>query len=186
MSKLTLDVSDVEIAGLAAKSMVDNLETPQIKSLVERVGLDDIRANQWVPMEQMVQLFDMIDQAKSSSTQAYVAMGMRIAEQSEFPPEMLKDLTMETMIMEWDTHYRINHRGGNLPEIKSVQTGETSYELHMEPPQRHPYPYDMTYGMVYAFCRRLLPKGTNAVVKYDDMKSPYNDPSNGVVLQVSW
>lgn len=178
----------VEVAGSAAKSMVDNLITPDIEHLVRKHHLDDIQLDSWVPLSNLCNLFnDVAGTMGGGATQAFVAMGMKIAEQSEFPPEMLQNLTMPIMMMGWDDHYKANHRGATLPAIQTVQISDTVYELHM-PGEEHPYPYDMTYGMAYGFCRRLLSRRelNNFVVEYDKDHSPQSDWTEGVILRVKW
>ena len=175
-----------EIAGSAAKSMVDNLSTPDIKTLIVKHGLDKIELTDWVPLHKMCDLFnDVAASQAGGASQTFVVMGMRIAEQSEFPPEMLEHLTVPVMVMGWDDHYKVNHRGGTLQAIVPKKISETQYEIHMVG-LAHPDPYDMTYGMVYGFCRKLLPKGTKFTVSYDEVHSPYNQWQDGVILKVQW
>lgn len=166
--------------------MIDNISTADIEALVAKHDLTNIQINGWVPLHKLCHLFnDVVDVHGDSAAQIFVAMGMKIAEQSEFPPETLSNLTIPIMIMGWNDHYRANHRGGTLPDITPKQISEREYELHMVG-EEHPYPYDMTYGMVYGFCRTLLNKDTKFRVSYADNHSPYTIWEQGVILKVTW
>ncbi|MEO0565496.1 MAG: hypothetical protein AAF125_25540, partial [Chloroflexota bacterium] len=174
----------VDVAGSAAKSMVDNLATSDIQDIIERHGLGDIQPGDWVPLHEMCGMFNDAEAILGGgAAQVYVAMGMKIAEQSEFPSEMLESLTMEVMLMGWNDHYKANHRGAQLADVASHKISDTSFELHF-PADGYPYPYNLAYGMAFGFCKKLLPKGINFKVEYDDVHSPYADWTEGVVLRV--
>lgn len=176
----------IEVAGSAAKSMINNIVTSDIETLIAKHGLDRVQTTDWVRLNTLCQLFnDITEFHEGSSAQIFVAMGMKIAEQSEFPPEMLSGLTLPMILMGWNDHYWMNHRGGTLPEIVSRKISEHEYELRMVG-EEHPYPYNMTYGMVYGFCRTLLPKHTKFHIWYEDNYSPYTTWHNGVILRTSW
>lgn len=184
MRKIYQAAPEIEIAGSAAISMVDNLISEDISHLIEEHGLANIDVDDWIPAQQMFDLFnDVVDHG--GSTQAFVAMGMRIAEQSEFPPEMLQQLTLQAMMEGWNDHYQANHRGGHVPPTETVKLSETAYELHLKG-EEHLYPYDVTYGMIYSFCKRLLPDGADFRVYYDEEYDPYEDWTNGVIIHVEW
>lgn len=186
MEKIYQAPADVEIAGSAATSMIHNIATEDIASLAEKHGLNGVTVEDWVPLSKMCALFnDVAASVGGGAEQVFIGMGMRIAEQSEVPPEMRANLTLPVMLMGWNDHYNANHRGGNLPDIISRKIGEREYELHMEG-KAHPYPYNMTYGMVYGFCRTLLPQNTTYHVVYEEQHSPYSTWENGVIIRVTW
>ncbi|MEL6404324.1 MAG: hypothetical protein AAFR81_08155 [Chloroflexota bacterium] len=148
--------------------------------------MDNIALDEWVPLQSLCDLFnEFYESAPGNAEQAFVAMGMRIAEQSEFPPEMKEQLTLPIMLMGWDDHYQANHRGGHLPPVRTKQISETSYGLHV-PGNEYPYPYNVTYGMIFSFGKMLLPAGTHCNVSYDEKRSPYDTWENGVIIKVSW
>lgn len=186
MRKVFKAPSGVQVAGSAANSMIQNLASDEISAFARKHGLADIALDDWVSLQSLCDLFnEFYDSAPANAEQAFVAMGMRVAEQSEFPPEMLEQLTLPIMLMGWDDHYKVNHRGGELPSVRTKQLSETSYELHM-PGEDHPYPYNMTYGMIFSFGKMLLPANAHCKVSYDEKKSPYSTWENGVILKVSW
>lgn len=134
----------------------------------------------------MCALFNDVTQDEGAdASRAFVAMGTRIAEQSEFPPEMRENLTLPMMLMGWNDHYQVNHRGGTLEPVVPKQVSETEFELHL-PGDGYPYPYDITYGMVFGFCRMLLPDGQKYRVAFDDPQAVYNNWQNGVILRITW
>ena len=183
MNKIYQSPPNIELAGSAAKSMVDNMASQHVEDLIEKHGLENIQLDDWIPLQPMCDFFNDVVE-KGGSGQAFVAMGMKIAEQSEFPPEMRESLTLPMMLEGWDSHYQANHRGGTLPRVETVQKSDTSYELHL--PEAHVYPYDLAYGMVYSFCKMLLPPDTNFSVTYDPDHTPYENWSDGVIIRVVW
>ena len=186
MRKIFTAPQGVEVAGSAAKAMIQNLASREIDAFAEKHGLANISLHDWVPLQSLCDLFnEFYDSAPANAEQAFVAMGMRVAEQSEFPPEMIAELTLPVMLMGWDDHYKANHRGGDLPPVRTKQISDTEYELHMLG-EAHPYPYNMTYGMIFSFGKMLLPTGTHCNVSYDEKRSPYGTWENGVVIKVSW
>lgn len=172
------------VSGTTTLSFVDNIGAGEFQDLIAKHGLDNIDTTQWYPVQQVFDLFNDITARMGGVGQVFVAMGMRIAEQSDFPPEMKEELTLIGILEGWQEHYAVNHTGGELPPVTTVKLADTHYQMHFRPD--HLYPFDLVYGMVYGFCRLLLPPGTAFVVKYDDEKNPYRDYSKGVIVDVRW
>lgn len=174
----------LEVAGMTVTSFIDNLASNNIKELVERHGLDNIDSEKWYPVQKVFDLFNEIVESQSGNTQPFVAMGMKIAEQSEFPPEMKASLTLPMILNGWQDHYQANHRGASFPPVETVMVNDKHYQLVCQ--ADHIYPFDLVYGMAFGFCRLLLPKGTDFLVKYDDKHTPYGDFGDKVIINISW
>jgi hypothetical protein len=176
---------ELEVAGSTTLSFIDNISSTTFRPLIERHNLQAVDTTQWYPLQRIFDLFN--DIAEQNGTQPFVAMGMKIAQQSEFPPEMLgHELSLVEVLNGWQAHYEANHRGGDLPPVETIKVDDTHYQLILQPD--HLYPYDLVYGMAYGFCRLLLPKGSSFKVAYADGHHPHLDMSGDdhVIINVSW
>ena len=173
----------LELAGVTTLSLVENIVSDAIQPLREKHNLVEIDTEKWYPVQQVFDLFN--DIVEEHGTQSFVAMGMKIAEQSEFPPEMLgSELSLVQILEGWQTHYEANHRGGDYPPVGTIKVADNHYQLVLK--LEHIYPYDLVYGMVYGFCKLLLPKGTPFTVKYDEKQNPHTEGASKILINVMW
>ena len=174
----------IEVAGTTTLSFVENISSSTIDDLRKKHGLVEIDTEKWYPLQKVFGLFN--DISEKYGTQPFVAMGMKIAEQSEFPPEMLGSTVSMVQILEgWQAHYEANHRGGEYPPVETKKISDDHYQLILKPD--HLYPYDLVYGMAYGFCKLLLPQGTDFTVAYDEKLNPMlKEDDQGVVVDVKW
>ncbi len=174
---------NLQVSGVTLDSMVRNLEAEMIEPVIAEHGLATIKHDEWYPLQIVFDAFnDMMK--RYNNTQLFVAMGMKIAEQSEFPPELQGQVTLPMMLIGWQEHYEANHRGGTLPPVETIQIADNHYQLVLQ--ANHLYPFNLVYGMVYGFCRLLLPEGTYFVVEYDDVHTPYGDYGDKVIINITW
>jgi len=173
----------LEVSGLTTLSFVNNLDSSSFAELISKHGLEEIDTEAWYPLNKVFGLFNDIA-AENRGSSPFVAMGMKIAEQSPFPPELRNQLTLTGILEGWHDHYEASHRGGTLPEVLTEKVDDQHYKLIL--PANHLYPFNLVYGMAYGFCRLLLPQGTNFKVKYDETHTPYGDYGDKVVIHVSW
>ncbi len=174
----------LEVIGVAVLSFVRNMGTDAFDALILKHGFDTVDVDAWYPAQRVFDLFNDVVDSSSGNTQIFVAMGMQIAEQSQFPPEMAESLTLAMILEGWQIHYQANHRGADLPPVETVKVSDTHYQLVLSPDNL--YPADLVYGMAYGFCKLLLPPETYFSVSYDDEYSPYNDPHGQVIVHISW
>jgi hypothetical protein len=172
------------VSGTTTLSFVENVGSGEFEDLIAKHNLNNIDTEKWYPVQQVFDLFNDMTERAGGIGQVFVAMGMKIAEQSDFPPELKQELTLIGILEGWQEHYAVNHRGADLPPVTTKKLGDSHYQLVLRPD--HLYPYDLVYGMAYGFCKLLLPKGTKFVVKYADDFNPYKGYSQGVVIDVSW
>jgi|GEM_PF-1517866 len=174
---------NIEVAGTTTLSFVENISSSMIDDLRKKHDLVEIDTEKWYPLQRVFDLFN--DISEEYGTQPFVAMGMKIAEQSEFPPEMLgSEMSMVQILEGWQAHYEANHRGGTLPPVVTKKVSDNHYQLVL--PSNHLYPFDLVYGMAYGFCKLLLPKGTQFTIRYDDEKNPLSSDDTEVVVNVQW
>ncbi|MDX2162400.1 MAG: hypothetical protein SF162_13820 [bacterium] len=178
--------ANLKVFGATALSFIDNIGADTYRALAKAQGLGDIDRESWVPLQPIFDLFNQVVEMDTGSTQSFVAMGLRIAEQSAFPPELQNDRTLIGILEGWMSHYAANHQGAPLPPVTTHRISDQHYELHLLP--EHLYPYDLVYGMAYGFCRLLLPAGSHFSVTYKANHSPYEDDAQEktIIVSVRW
>lgn len=174
---------NLEVAGLTTLSFVSNLDSTNYAELIKKHGLENVDTEAWYPLNKVFGLFNDIA-AQNRGHAPFVVMGMKITQQSPFPPDMLNGLTLAGILEGWQEHYEASHRGGTLPPVVTEKLGEQNYRLILQ--EDHLYPYDLVYGMAYGFCKLLLPRGTNFKVMYDPEHTPYGDYGDRIIVNVSW
>lgn len=175
----------LEVAGVTALSYIDNIASDSYQPLIEKHGLENLEEEKWYPLQPFFNFFNEIVEMQGT-TQPFVAMGMKIADHSIFPPEMIgQEVSMVQIIEGWQDHYAVNHRGADLIPVKSQKVADRHYQLILD--KDHHYPFDLVYGLAFGFCRRMLPEDTDFEVSYDETHSPYNeDYGDKVIINISW
>lgn len=174
----------LEVSGPTTLSLVSNLASYSFQPLIEAHHLDQIDPDQWYPVQQVFDLFNALVEQNNENTQPFVAMGMKIAEQSTFPPEMQGKITIAMILEGWQAHYQANHRGGTLPPVTTVKLADNHYQLHLRPD--HLYPFDLVYRMAFGFCRLLLPDEVDFTVRYLEGHNPHETYSDSVIVDIAW
>lgn len=174
----------LEVRGIDAFSMIDNIRTADYYPLLKKYKLTAVDPDAWYPLAVIFDLFNDIVAEAGGDTQYFVAMGMQVAKQTEFPPHMEGDLSLRTVIEGWQDLYAYNHRGAELPPIEVYSEGVQQYGVYLRPD--HLYPFDLVYGQAFGFCKRFLDPTSDFVLVYDTHHSPYHDPSEGVILHLGW
>jgi hypothetical protein len=82
----------------------------------------------------------------------------------------------------WDGLYQYLHRGGDAGKIVVEKITDTHYNT------RHTvlYPDDMSYGVLYGYGRRFLPRGTQFKVYYDTSIQRLDDEGKFTDIHIEW
>ncbi len=173
--------STIEVNGSVLKAYVDNLRSDIFLPRLQEAGYLNIHEDEWYQLEPLFNILSEI-QDKEDSMSAFVALGIAIAKESIFPPE-LDTPTIEQILLGWDDHYQYNHRGGSIGNVETKQIADRCYQLVLSP--EYVYPAEIAYGLAHGFCRRLIPKNMHWTVAFDEEKSPYTG-SDVVIINVKW
>lgn len=173
--------STVEVSGSVLKAYVDNLRSDIFLPRLQKAGYLNIREDGWY---QLQPLFDILNeiQEEDDATSAFVALGIAIAEDSIFPPELATP-TIEQILLGWDAHYQYNHQGGTIGNVETRVIDDTHYQL-IFPPQ-YIYPTELAYGLAHGFCRRFMPADVTWTVAFDEELNPYRG-TDTVIVNVQW
>ena len=171
---------NVEVIGASVLSFVENVQSNEIHPYLEKYGLTDIDPHKWYPLQDWLNVInDMAEKENLSST--LVAIGMKIYQTIELPPEV-ENSTFAEILMGWDNAYQAQHRGGDVGEVLVEPLEDNHYKATIN----IPYPSDMIYGVAYGMGRRFLPDGTHFVVKYDPDSPRWEDGGDKTVLHITW
>lgn len=179
MRHLTCD-PNVEIIGAAMLSIMDNLNVSEIYPFLEKHGLVEIDPSQWYATHLWLNVMNDLAEHTNLMTNL-VAIGLRIAENVVLPPE-LANATLPQMLEVWDNVYQMQHRGGDIGQVKTEKINDTTYKTtHV-----HLYPDDLTYGVGYGWAKRFLPTGTSFKVWYDESIPRMDEGGEETIIHISW
>lgn len=143
--------------------------------------LDHVQPDEWYPQQEFLDVFYDLSQGSYQATFNLVAVGMRIGDQAQFPPEVD---SIEAILHTLDASYHRNNRD---------QVG--GWDVYATAPNEMicisstPYPADLEYGMVYSLVRRFRPVGVNFTVYHEpDIEGEPNRKNGGdrCMYRVVW
>ncbi len=173
--------SNSELIGYYVLALVENIQSPEVRPIMEKHGLVNLVPDQWYPLRlwfdafnEMLQLPNVMDNM--------VAIGMKIGQLIPIPPG-LQNPTYEQMLMAWDGIYQQAHRNGDVGHILCEKVGDKHYKAILT----DSYPDDLTYGIFYTLTRRFLPPGTQFKLYYDQVFPARDRGGKDVTLiHVEW
>jgi hypothetical protein len=144
---------NVEVLGRVIMSAVAGLGKGALEVL--RVhGLGDPQPDQWYSQQAFL---DTLKALSEDGLLNLVAVGMKIPENAEWPPDID---SLEAALASIDEAYHLNHRGGEIGHYLYQKVGERHARLTCT----NPYPSDFDYGLIYATTRLYSPPGTRFYV----------------------
>lgn len=181
MRKLTCPPG-TETLGLLLNSWYDNLQGDEVRPIMEKHGMVNLEPHTWYPVQMLLDATNEIAE-RFNMTPNFVAIGMKIGQEVPIPPGM-ENPTLEEVLMIWDDLYQGLHRGGDVGGIKIVKVSDTYFKTI----QSGIYPDDMSYGVLYAYGQRFLPRGTSFDVFYDPDVTPRDQGGTGeaTYINIEW
>lgn len=174
---------DLEIIGSTVLSIVDNLASKSLEDIAIKHGLVNIQMDEWYPAQKVFDFFTEVE--RELGPQTFVAMGMKVAEIGEYPPDLAtKEDTLRNLLEGWAEFYTAHHRGADFPNAKTVKLSDTHYHVHFK--HDNLYPFNFPYGIAYGFAKILLPKGKPFTVRYLDGHSPDEIDQEDVIIEIKW
>jgi len=170
-----------EVIGQSMLGFLQCLRREEVAPYLTKHGLTDIRPDQWYPVQKWLDvLSDLSEQKAGGAMFDFVAIGMKVSELSEFPPEIKTMPFAEVAISGGRQAYQMAHRGGDIGEI----TGEIVSAKHIKVCYKTPYPDDFWYGGLYAFARRVL--SGHFTVYYDEETPRREHGGEYTIIHVTW
>jgi len=163
MRYLTCDPR-AETLGVNILAYLDNLRVEQIRSIVERHGLDNVQPTDWIPTQKFLDVLNEMGDLPDI-TSALVAVGMGIG---EIVPIPFEDARLGDVLTIWNDIYQGLHRNADVGQIQSEEQNTNHFKVTFT----DVYPDDFSYGIMYGYARRFLPKGTQFTIYYDPKVTP--------------
>lgn len=173
---------EAETIGQVLSAFSENIQGNDVEPIMAKhqmVGLDPMG---WYPVQRLLNALNELAE-NPNTTPNLVAIGMKIGEMVPMPPGM-ENPKLEEVLAIWNDLYQGLHRNAELGHISIVKVSDKHYKtIHT-----NPYPDDMSYGILYAYGRRFLPKGTPFKVFYDpDFPArDYGGTGEGTIIHIQW
>jgi hypothetical protein len=176
MAQFKAFADEVEVNGQTVLSVVDGMRGfggTALRILASH-GIENPTPGQWYPQQAWLDAFEEIAEGIGPTT--LLAIGRRIPENAEFPPEIDNIVAALSAI---DVAYHMNHRIGERvlfdPSTGAMHEGIGHYSFETTSPREgvmrcpNPYPCDFDRGIIEAMARRFRPvDSARAVVEHMD------------------
>ena len=181
MRKLTCPPG-TETLGQNLMAFTDNLQGSETSPVMEKYGLIDIDPHAWYPASNLLDGLNELAEKTNVSTNL-TAIGMKIGEIVPMPPA-LPNPTLEEVLLIWDDIYQAIHRNGDVGYIRCEKVADK----HLKTTHSDMYPDDLSYGVLYGYGRRFLPRGSKFTVFYDpDVKArDYGGDGDVTIIHIKW
>jgi hypothetical protein len=171
---------EIEFIGQNLRAFTDNLQGDEVGPIVAKYGLANADPNGWYKARPWMDAMNELAQHPNFSSNM-VAIGMKIGEIVPMPPT-LPNPTLGEVLQAWDGIYQYIHRGGDVGKIVCTKIDDKHYTTtHTDL-----YPDDFSYGIVYGYARRFLPRGARFKVHYDEEVKPRDHGGPITIIHVRW
>jgi hypothetical protein len=172
---------DAEVLGQNIRAWAENLQGEDTTPIMQKYGLVNVDPNGWYSVKALMDAMNEIVSNPNSSPNM-VAIGLEIGRIVPMPPDM-PDPTLGQVLMMWNGIYQYLHRNGDVGAINVEKMSETHYKVTFT----DLYPDDFSYGIMYGYARRFLPRGTRFKVFYDEAVTPRDQGGTGAtVIHLKW
>jgi hypothetical protein len=153
----------------------------EVTPVLERHNMLDLNPDEWYPLGRWMAFIDDL-RGKEGAMYDFVAVGLRVAEVTYLPPQVLQmpfEMLMTTAIPQG---HSVGYRNGytGYCKVERVGPGHLLYRLNS------PFPDDLNYGIFFGYVRRFLPKGTKFTVKYDETAPRQDHGGDETLIHVIW
>lgn len=173
-----------QVKGSAMTGFLENIRRESILPYLEKHGLTDIDPEAWYPHQPFLDL--MTDLAHNREAMFdLVAVGMRMAENAPFPPEV--DSIEKALLGFSEAHYVV-YRGGDSGIVTAEKLSDRHIRLAFRTPQTDESGYGVTYGVARRFATNeddLVVEATVEGSPIGGMRVPVKD-GPPLILDVYW
>jgi hypothetical protein len=174
---------EAQISGFAMQAFQKSGETegvlPTFEKYMKQYGYDstDIDTEAWYPLQLY---FDICKDLKENAENflILVAIGTKVIESAQFPPEINSVATAMKMLM--DTHH-MNLK--NVPEHDGYHSLDVS-EDRVTFVEQTSFPHDVMYGYIHGLAKRYTPEGKTPFVEREYL-NPENPDGDGAKYLVT-
>jgi len=172
-----------EVNGYSLLGFFQCLRREEIRPFLDAYGLDELDPDKWYPVQDWLDVLNHVaEERPGQAIFDFVAVGMKVAETTRFPPEF-DTLPLTEIFRIGNEDFRTNqHRGGDVGEIVLEVIGPK----HVIQKVRTAYPDDFWYGIFYGICRRYLLPGTQFTLYYDEDTPRRDHGGEWTLIHIMW
>lgn len=168
---------DAKVYGASMLSVIEGMGE-RIRPVLAAHGMEEIKPDEWYPVQNYLDFYREISQARYNATLNLVSTGIRVPEKAVFP-DNIDSITKAFQVL--DEAFQMNHRG-NVGHYHVHVIRDRQIEVVAE----NPFPCDMDYGLMQGLARRFKPAKSNLLV-YHDPKAPCRKKgADTCTYHISW
>ncbi|NDJ36563.1 MAG: hypothetical protein GYB64_18075 [Chloroflexi bacterium] len=172
---------EVEVLGGNVLGFIHNVQEDEIKPALEKMGLTEIKPEEWYPLKDWLEVLNDLNR-RGNTMYNFVAVGIGIAENAPFPPEV-EQMPPVAVFEMLDTVYQAHHRGGDVGKIIVEKVADQHLKITLD---GIVYPDDLEYGVAYGFAKRFLPEDSDFLVEYEEGVTRLDDDGEKTIIHISW
>jgi hypothetical protein len=138
-----------ESLGASIFSLVENMRAEDIQPILKKHGLESITADQWYPLQSILDALKDIVESKQNVLEDMSAIGIRTGETYPFPPEIN---SIEAALLAINAGVRATTRG--IPEQYGIII-ENIGEKHLLIKNNIPFPLETLHGYLWGLASRF-------------------------------
>ncbi len=172
--------SDAEMKGSLVLASLNTLRKDEISHLLEEAKT--YTPNEWYSVAHVREMLEDVVAWRKSIDGMFdlVSMGASVTQSISLPPEWD---TLEKALINYSTYHQQFYRNTGLDWlIKAEVAGERCMKIRF----RINIPDHFMYGWLWGFAKRLLPKGTQFEVKFDENSIPADAGGEETMIWVKW
>ncbi len=160
--------------------MKNAINSDNFAELFEKSGLLDKKPDEWFFEQILLDIFNELAE-RGSATLDFVAIGIQLAKDLEFPPEFLP-LPFEEKLSTLASQYGEFNRGTDVGYVQ----GSLVAPQHVLYRIKTPEPDDIWYGIFYGCAKRFIPKDTPFLVYYDEEIPRREEGGEETLIHIKW
>src|SRR5258708_23037478 len=176
--KFVASSPDAKILGQAILSLVENIPTQDIASILQKYDLAYLRPDQWYPEQSSLNLFKEVAASDAHFIENMVTVGLKLIETWPFPPEITSVSQALGILSEF-----ASANGRNVPEGWGI-TIRSLGERHFLVFFNTPFPDEQLFGYLWAIVNRFKPRYHIFTVFQVPNPNPELEP--GSAFEVEW
>jgi hypothetical protein len=170
---------DAQVIGQVLCAFLESTSLDQIHPYLQKYGMETPEQDHWYSVHDTLKLFGDITHF-DNAMMVLISIGIRIAENAVFPPELVPASLEDFWRMLNDVYY-LQHRG-YVGELIAAKIGDQRYRITTY----SPYPDHFWYGNYYGWMKRFLPPGQAFTLEYDERTPGRDEGGDVTVMYATW
>jgi hypothetical protein len=170
-----------EIIGQQALAFVENVNVNAIFACLEKHHLTHVDPMTWYPLQNWLDVLNDIARLQSANLD-FVAIGTAMA-QTVWLPVAVAKMPVESFFLDGlNRIYQMQYRNGDAGGIRVKQVQPCGFRITVATP----YPDELSYGVVYGFALRFLPRGIALKLEFDESTPRFDLGGANTSMVLEW